>query len=315
LQIMMNLAQLARTDINLLVLFEVAYQERHLGRAAQRLGLTASAISHGLNRLRRLLHDPLFLRTPRGVVPTARATDLAEPVADILARVNAVLGSARPFDAKHSRRRFTIGAPDALSAIFLPSLLARIHTQAPGIDLAVREAFPNEMALTVERAWDAVRDRLEARTFDVAVIPAAKAVPRFARRRLGDTRFVIAARAGHPYLRKPSLDRFCAAEHVVVSQIGDARGFIDAVLAKHKRERRVALTVPNFMLALALLPGTDLLAAVPLNLIEEHGARLGLKYVEAPVVLPTFDPVYVIASRAALLDGGVAWLFSQFGEI
>jgi hypothetical protein len=86
-------------------------------------------------------------------------------------------------------------------------------------------------------------------------------------------------------------------------------------LAKHKRERRVALTVPNFMLALALLPGTDLLAAVPLNLIEEHGARLGLKYVEAPVALPTFDPIYVIASRAALLDGGVAWVFSQFDEI
>jgi hypothetical protein len=54
---------------------------------------------------------------------------------------------------------------------------------------------------------------------------------------------------------------------------------------------------------------------VPLNLIEEHGARLGLKYVESPVDLPGFDPVYVIASRAALLDGGVAWLFSQFDEI
>jgi DNA-binding transcriptional LysR family regulator len=311
---MMNLVQLARTDINLLVLFEVAYQERHLGRAAQRLGLTASAISHGLNRLRRVLHDPLFLRTPRGVVPTARATDLAEPIADILARVNALMGSARPFDAKHSRRRFTIGAPDALSAIFLPPLLARIHSQAPGVDLAVREAFPSESALTVERAWEAARTRLEARMLDVAVIPAAKPAPRFARKRIDDTRFIIAARSGHPFLRKPTLDRFCAAEHIVVSQIGDARGFMDVVLAKHKRERRVALTVPNFMLALALLPSTDLLAAVPLNLIEEHGARLGLKYVEAPVALPSFEPVYVIASRAALLDAGVAWLFSQFDE-
>jgi DNA-binding transcriptional LysR family regulator len=312
---MMNLAQLARTDISLLVLFEVTYQERHLGRTAQKLGLTTSAISHGLNRLRRLLHDPLFMRTPRGVVPTARADDLAEPIADILTRVNTVIGSARPFDAKQSRRRFTIGAPDALSAIFLPSLLARIHAQAPGIDLAVREAFPSEMELTVERAWNAVRERLEARTFDVAVIPAAKAAPRFTRKRLAETRFVIAARAGHRYLRKPTLEGFCAAEHVVVSQIGDARGFIDGVLARHKRERRVALTVPNFMLALALLPGTDLLAAVPRNLIEEHGVRLGLKYVEAPVKLPDFAPVYVVASRAALLDGGVAWLFAQFGEI
>ena len=76
----------------------------------------------------------------------------------------------------------------------------------------------------------------------------------------------------------------------------------------------MALTVPNFMLALALLPSTDLLAAVPLNLVEAHGARLGLKWVEVPVALPEFDPVYVIASRAALLDAGVAWLFEQFEE-
>jgi DNA-binding transcriptional LysR family regulator len=223
-----------------------------------------------------------------------------------------VMGSAQPFDAAHSKRRFTIGAPDALSAIFLPSLIERVRARAPAVDIAIREAFPSAGVLTVERAWDAVRAQLEARTFDVAVIPSARSAPRFLRKRLYDTRFVIAARRGHPFLRKPTLDRFCSMDHVVVSQVGDARGFVDVLLEKQKRMRRVAVTVPNFMLALSLIASTELLGVVPRNLADVHGERMGLKTVELPIPVGEFDPVYVIASRAAMLDAGVAWLFASF---
>ena len=309
---MMNAAQLARTDINLLVLFDVVFKERNLGRAAQRIGLTTSAVSHGLNRLRRLLHDPLFLRTSRGVVPTERASDLADSISDILAKIGSVMGSAKPFDATQSRRRFTIGAPDALSAIFLPSLLERVRAKAPHVDLSVREAFPMPTAFTIERAWESIRQQLEARTVDVAVIPAARATPRFERKRLYGTSFVVAARRGHPFIRKPTLDRFCGYEHVVVSQIGDSRGFIDILLEKQKRKRRVVLTVPTFLLALVMVAGSDLLVAVPRNLIDVHGDRLGLAFTDLPMATGDLDPAYVVASRAALLDAGVAWLFSTF---
>src|SRR5215203_6089232 len=103
---MMNEIDLSRADLNLLVLFEVVFDERHVGRAGERLNLSPSAVSHGLGRLRRLLNDPLFLKTPKGVVPTARALALAEPVADLLARARGVLSSAEPFDAARSTRRF-----------------------------------------------------------------------------------------------------------------------------------------------------------------------------------------------------------------
>ncbi|HET7156648.1 MAG TPA: LysR family transcriptional regulator, partial [Hyphomicrobiaceae bacterium] len=93
-------------------------------------------------RLRRLLNDPLFLRTPKGVVPTARATELAEPIADILARARSIVAAAEPFDAARSRRRFTLGAPDALAAVFLPPLLAGLRESAPGVDLGVRQVLP-----------------------------------------------------------------------------------------------------------------------------------------------------------------------------
>src|SRR6478735_9365549 len=129
---MLKEIDLARVDLNLLVLFEVVLEERHVGRAAERMHLTPSAVSHGLGRLRRLLNDPLFLRTPKGVMPTARATELAAPIAEVLARARRVISSAEPFEPARSARRFAIGAPDGVSAVLLPSLFHRIRQDAPG---------------------------------------------------------------------------------------------------------------------------------------------------------------------------------------
>ena len=113
---MLNQINLSRIDLNLLVVFSVVLRERQVASAADKLNLTPSAISHALMRLRRLLNDPLFLRTPRGVVPTARALQLGEPVSDILARIGGVVASAIPFDPLVSTRRFRIGAPEAVLA-------------------------------------------------------------------------------------------------------------------------------------------------------------------------------------------------------
>ena len=102
--------------------------------AVQRLNLTPSAVGHGLRRLRRLLHDPLFLKTPSGVKPTDRARALAGQVAEVLTRVEGIVSTAGPFDPKNAKRCFTIGAPDALAAIFLGPLVACLARKAPNID-------------------------------------------------------------------------------------------------------------------------------------------------------------------------------------
>ena len=83
----MNETDLTRIDLNLLVLFEAVYSERHVGSAAKRLHVSSSAVSHGLGRLRELFDDPLFLRNPKGVVPSARAEALAQPIAEALSRI------------------------------------------------------------------------------------------------------------------------------------------------------------------------------------------------------------------------------------
>src|SRR5215213_8470145 len=183
---MLNETDLSRTDLNLLVLFQIVLEERHVGRAAERLNLTPSAVSHGLGRLRRLLNDPLFLRTPKGVVPTARATDLAGPIADVLARVRSVISTAEPFDPTRSTRRFTIGAPDGVSAVLLSPLLERLRATAPGVDVAVRQLLPAQGETSPERAWRMAFADLETRAMDVAIVPTDEAPSRFHQRELYD---------------------------------------------------------------------------------------------------------------------------------
>src|SRR5215212_11531735 len=121
---MLNQIDLSRTDLNLLALFEIVLEEHHVGRAAERLRLSPSAVSHSLGRLRRLLNDPLFIRHPRGLNPTERALALAAPVAEILDRARAVVAVVEPFDPARSKRRFVIGAVDGIGSVLLPGLVA-----------------------------------------------------------------------------------------------------------------------------------------------------------------------------------------------
>jgi len=307
-----NAIDLTRADLNLLVLFEIVLEERHVGRAAARLNLTPSAVSHGLGRLRRLLKDPLFVRTPRGVVPTARAAELAAPIADALARVRSVITTAEPFDPIKSGRRFTIGTPDGVSAVLLPPLLAELRESAPGVGVSLRQLLPMSGEMAPERAWRTAFADLEARAIDIAVIPTDHIPARFQARCLYEEDFVVAMRAGHPFGEDQTLEGYCAARHLVVSLDGDPRGFVDEALARQGRVRPVALTVPNFMLALAVLAETDLLSALPRRFVATHAARFGVVGMDAPLRLTRFR-LNAVAPKAAMLDAGLAWLFAVLG--
>ena len=296
---MLNENDLSRTDLNLLVLFEAVLIERHVGRTARRLSLTPSAVSHGLSRLRRLLNDPLFLRTPKGVVPTARALELAEPVSDVLARSRLLIASAAPFDPARSARRFKIGMPDAVSVVLLQPLLAGMRRTAPRIDIGVRYLHR-----------DTALAELEARTIDVAVVPLDEIPARFASRELYADDLAIAVRAGHPFIKVPTLARYCDLDHLVISHTGEPRALLDDLLAARGLSRRIALTVPNFMLALALIGDTDLVGALPHGFIAMHGPRFGVTDVELPLPVRSF-PLRAIAPKVAMMDAGVAWLFAE----
>jgi DNA-binding transcriptional LysR family regulator len=302
---MLNEIDLSRADLNLLVLFEAVMEARHVGRAAARLNLSASAVSHGLGRLRGMLNDPLFLKHPKGVVPTARALELAPAIAEILASVRAVVGAAERFDPARSRRRVVLGAPDAVADVVLPPLLDVLCRTAPNIDLSVRALMPQTALVD-----------LDARRIDLAVQPIDFAPPRFEAASLYVEEFVIAMRLGHPLGRQPTLEAYCAASHVLVSLAGDPHGNVDAALAELGRVRRVAATVPHFLSALTLVAESDLVAAVPHRHAQKYAPRLGVWLVPPPRPLAPLgrSAISALATRSAMADAGVAWLFGTLVE-
>jgi DNA-binding transcriptional LysR family regulator len=298
---MLNQIDLSQVDLNLLVLFDVVLAERHVGRAAARLHVSPSAISHGLGRLRVLLSDPLFLKHPKGVVPTARALSLGEPVAEVLAGARRVLAGAESFAPGSSKRRFVIGAPDAVCSVLLGPLLSQLQRTAPAIDLGFRDVLP---------PWENTFSELDTRGIDVAILPQVEIPARFVTRTLFQEEFAIAMRKGHPLGRAPSLSRYCAADHVLVSRNADAFGHVDQALAKHGLTRRVVLTLPSFMLALSAIAGSDIVGALPRSVIRSHEKRLGLATGKLPLTLRK-DSLRAIVPRVALADAGLAWLLDQ----
>ena len=239
-------------------------------------------------------------------MPTARALDLAEPVAEILHRVGSVVASAVAFDAATSVRRFVIGAPDAVMASLMVPFLERAGVDAPHVDIGLLHLMPSERGAK-DQPWQDSLDKLEKRDIDVAVLPLRTVPPRFEARRLYVEDFVVAMRNGHRLARKPSLAAFCGSQHLLVSLSGDPRGFVDDLLAKRGLKRRIALTVPTFMMALAHLSSSDLIAALPRRLVESHAARFGLTSVELPVKRKP-DPILAVTTKAAMMDNGVAFV-------
>ncbi|KRC81430.1 LysR family transcriptional regulator [Sphingomonas sp. Root241] len=309
---MMNEIDLSRADLNLLVLFEAVFVECHVGRAAERLSLSPSAVSHGIGRLRRLLNDPLFLKTPKGVIPTDRAKALAPSISEALDQVRSIISIAEPFDPKTSNRRMVIGAPDGVSAVFLQPLLTDLAAHAPSIDLGIRQLLPMPDEIAPDRAWRNAFSDLETSSLDVAVIPADEGPLRFEKRTLYEEDFILAMRSGHPFRRGRTIEAYCASQHLVVSLTGDAHGFVDEVLARHGHKRRVALTVPNFMFACAILAGTDLLCAVPRRFAGLYASRLDLATEDPPLALGRFR-LNAFVSRPALMDAGILWLLDRLG--
>ena len=295
---MLNKTNLARIDLNLLVLFEAVLEERHVGRAAARLHVSPSAVSHGLGRLRELMQDPLFLRQPKGVVPTERARQLEAPVADILERARQVISRAERFDPRRSVRRFVIGAPDAVTAVLLPPLLNTLRREAPGIDLGVRNLVGQ---------FESALAELDQRTLDVALLPLRDIPARFASRVLYEEDFVLVRRVGHPSGRKFTLAKYAAAAHVMVSVSGDPHGPVDKLLAERGLSRRVMLTVPNFLHALAVVAESDLVAALPRTFASRHARRYRVEIPEPPMSLMA-SPIRAIAPQAGMADAGLAWL-------
>ncbi|NVO15063.1 MAG: LysR family transcriptional regulator [Rhodoplanes sp.] len=293
----MQQIHLRAVDLNLLVVLDAVAAERSVTRAAERLHLTQPAVSHALGRLRALFDDPLFVRTPGGLEPTARALRLAERVAAVLAEIGDVLAPGDGFDPATSRRRFTVGMSDYAAFVILPRLSARLRATAPGVEMVVRHtSHAQGFAL------------LEDGGAELIVGSFPKAPARIIREKLFDERFLCAARSGHPaFAQKLTLRRYAGLDHLQVSLSGEPSGMVDAALRRHGTSRKVVLTVGHFLVAPEILAATDLIATEPARLLAPAAARLGLATAATPLPLPGFEVVQAWPRRLGT-DAGLAWL-------
>jgi DNA-binding transcriptional LysR family regulator len=308
----LNEAQLARVDFNLLLVFDLMFEERNAGRVAARLLISPSAISHALRRLRATLNDPLFLPTAKGMVPTERAEALAPAVRDVVERVGNIVASGEEFDPRSAKRRFRIGAPDAAISVLIPPLVSQLF-ESSGIDLSVLQILPSSGSVSPSSAWQGALADLDARRVDLAILPHRPAQGRFHSVQLYSEDFAIVTRLGHPYVRAPDIKTFASAGHVLVTATGDTTGLVDTLLAERGLSRRIALTVPNFFMAAATIACSDLIGAMPRRFATEAAQHYPVEIVEPPMAINSTD-IHAIVPKAAMLDGGIAWLMTAVSK-
>ncbi|HJW10182.1 MAG TPA: LysR family transcriptional regulator [Albitalea sp.] len=265
----------ARIDLNLLVSLDVLLAERNVTRAAQRLAISQPALSAQLARLREVFGDPLLVPSARGMVPTARARTLAAPLRAALAGLKAAVLEQAAFAPAAAELTLRVAAPDYAQVTLLAPMRQRLQREAPGVRMAW-------VALDV----DTLERRLEEGLIDLALTVPAWTPASAKSRPLLDDRFVCAMRRRHPLAgMRLTLESYCRQEHVLVSpQREGFVGTVDEALARTKRSRRVALSVPHFLVVPPVLAQSNLLATLPERFARQFSTQLALS--ELPFKLP-----------------------------
>jgi DNA-binding transcriptional LysR family regulator len=297
--------RLSSTDLNLFVAFDALVAEGNVTRAAERVGLTQPAMSHALARLRKLIGDPLFVRTSVGMSPTPRALELVVPVRRALGEIDRALREPPAFDPASAERSFTLAAVDFGSLVVLPPLLARLRKEAPGVDLMVRQLRN-----------DAIERQLAEDEVDVAIgVLHDEAPPWMIQRRLFDDGFVCVVRADHPTAKGPlTLEEYLALDHALIAPRGKRGGYVDRELTRLGKKRRVVVTVPHFLVAPVLVAESDLVLTLPERVAKSMANMLPLRIIEPPIELRRFSMTAYWHERQSN-DPAHGWLRGVISEV
>ena len=274
----MNGIDIGSIDLNILKVFEALHEEGSATRAALRLGLTQSAVSAALGRLRRLYGDPLFTRTGRGLAPTLRAQELKPLISDGLdkCRQSLAIGPAR--GASYHGRAITIGLSDDFEVAFGRRLIDAVAAQAPGLRLAFRQTHSQ-----------IVGEMLLGRAIDIAIVSGGLASNAFSRESVGE--------GGYACLVDPdfvpsgrwrlNLGEYVRRDHILISS-GGFIGVVDEALAVLGKRRRVVASTTHFAALPHLLKGSEAIATMPRHAAKAIATQTGLRLLAAPLELPRY---------------------------
>lgn len=295
-------------DLNLLRVFDEVMVERSLTRAARNLSLTQPAVSNALRRLRDTLGDELVVREGQGMAPTPRALALWPTVREALRQLQASLAPST-FEPLMATTTFVLAMADATAAELMPGLIDILEREAPGVAMRVVPLATRDP----RRMLDEGKAELAVGHFpsvltDLVVRAQTDETVAFAHQRLYDGQYVCVMRAGHPLARGPfTLDKFCAARHMLVSFSGRPYGFIDESLAALGRKRQVVLTVNQFFTAGQVVANSNLLTVLPQHFVRVTGIADQLVLRPLPLDVPQVHVDALWHNRLALQSAHL-WL-------
>ena len=282
-------------DLNLLKAFDALISERAVTRAAGRIGLSQPAMSHALSRLRGLFADDLFVRTPTGMEPTARAREIAPLVSGAIEQIEAALNLGAGFDPAKSAGIFTAGMAEYAEVALVGRLAAAFAEQAPRATLRLLPLSGADAAEQLERGM-----------IDVAIAHLRAPPATIESRILLRDPFVVVARKGHPLAAEPlSIEAYAGQSHILVSPRGDTSGAIDRILVDFGLRRRISLLVATYLAVPAALAASDLIATVPSRTARQIAATAEIEILPLPVDL--LMTVSMAWHRRAASEPAQAW--------
>lgn len=269
---------LRSVDLNLLVVLDALLTERNVSRAGQRIGLSQSAMSAALARLRDLFRDPLLTRVGRELVLTRNAEELIVPLRETLRQIEQTLLRQPKFDARTARRTFAISASDYAMLVLLVPFVRALSAEAPNITIHL-----------VPRSRDVVR-LLQTDQVDLVIEPSELvAEEQLSSSALLSDRWLCAVDAGHPHISGDRLTReqFLELPHLVYGIGPDRRlNVADQHLAQLGIRRHINVTVESFLLVPFLLQGTLLVSLVLERAIERLAGTANIRVLAPPLPLP-----------------------------
>jgi DNA-binding transcriptional LysR family regulator len=296
-------AELSKLDLNLLVVLHALLAQRSVTRAAVHLGLTQPAVSNALARLRDALADPLLVRTPRGMIPTARALALETPLAHALAQLCTAIGEGVGFDPKTTRREFVVAATDYVQFVLLSELCERLRREAPHVTLHVRAITPASPVA-----------ELESGEVDLVLCGVETTQKGLARRSLFHDRVVCLLAADHPRAREPlTLARYLDLKHIEVLPTGGV-GLADEVLERLGKRRSVVLTLPQFMVAPFVVQRSDHCFTLAERIARPLAKLLPLRVHALPFELPQIT-IWQYWHQREKADAAHVWLRRTIAEV
>lgn len=290
-------------DLNLLRIMQAVDQEGSVTRAAHLLGLSQPAVSNTLARLRRALGDPLFVRSTQGMEATPRARRVLDALDAAMGLIRQGLRDSVEFDPARATEEFDLLLSDLGEMIYLPALMAYMQKHAPRARIRVRQL-----------ARGGYTEALEAGMADLAIgyLPHPRSSLRA--RKLFSDNFVCMVRVDHPVLADPmTLKKFAELSHVAVSRRGGREGLVTAALATLGVERRIALVIPHFAAAPAVVAASDLAVTVPSGLARLF-ASSGVVGIELPFAMPRIELALYWHERLHE-DPANRWLRAAFVEL